>query len=176
MDTTHPPAATVTQRLRHELREFATLSLYLYVCFGALLLYKTAILRGAGISYAPYGLAVVKALILAKFILLGQMAHIGDRYEKRRFIHVIIYKSVLFLILLNVLSVLEECIVGLIHGRALADSLADVWGSALQFFSQSMIMLLILIPYIALKELDDVLGEGGLRQLLVQHRSGRASH
>jgi len=167
--------ATIGRRLRHELEQFALLTAYLYVCFGALLLYKTAILNGAGISYAPYGLAIVKALILAKFIMLGQMAHIGDRYDRRRFIYVIIHKSILFLILLNILSAAEEAIVGLFHGRTLGASLAEVGGSALQFLATSVIMLLILIPYITLKELESVLGEGGVWQLLRQQQTGHRS-
>ena len=64
--------------------------MYLYVCFGAMLLYKMAILHAAGIDYAPYGLAAVKALILGKFMLLGRAARLGDRYQDRRVIHVIV--------------------------------------------------------------------------------------
>jgi hypothetical protein len=62
---------TFAQKLKHELREYALLSAYLYVCFGALILYKMAILGEVGVSYTLAGLAAIKALILAKFILLG---------------------------------------------------------------------------------------------------------
>jgi hypothetical protein len=175
MDSKGPPAATTGQKLRHELREFALLSLYLYVCFGVLILYKAALLHGEGISYEPYGLAAIKALILAKFILLGQMAHIGDRYDTRRFVHVIIHKSLLFLVLLIVLSVVEEALVGLGHGRTIATTLDEIWGHATQSLAASAIMLLILIPYVTLKELDNALGEGGLRRLLLERHSGLRS-
>jgi len=53
------------------------LALYLYVWFAALLLFKTAALRAHGIGYAPYGLAIVKALVLGKFIPIGNGLHIG---------------------------------------------------------------------------------------------------
>jgi hypothetical protein len=46
---------TVAQRAKHELWEYALLSAYLYVCFGALILYKMAILNGEGVSYFPSG-------------------------------------------------------------------------------------------------------------------------
>lgn len=71
-DNKAAPASGMTHRVVHELRQYAVISAYLYVCFGALLLYKTAILNGQGISYAPYGIAAIKALILGKFILLGR--------------------------------------------------------------------------------------------------------
>ena len=53
------PVAAVGRKLGHELREFALIFAYLYACFGAIMLYKTAILRGQGIDYTPYGFAVV---------------------------------------------------------------------------------------------------------------------
>jgi hypothetical protein len=33
-------------------------------------------------------------------------------------------------------------------------------------------MLLVLIPYLAFRELNEVLGEGRLRQILLDHRTG----
>jgi hypothetical protein len=169
--------STVTQKLGGELREFAFIAAYLYVCFGALILYKTAILHGEGISYTPYGIAVVKALLLGKFILVGQALRIGDRYKSRRVIHVIALKAVLFLLMLLVLSVIEEAIVGLIHGRTITASLGEVAGDSLpQILATCFIMLLILIPYLSYRELGEVLGEGRLQQLLFESREGPISH
>ena len=79
----NPSTKTIAQRAKHELREYALLSLYLFICFGALILYKAAILGEEGISYLPSGLAAIKALILAKFIMLGQMIRLGDRRRKQ---------------------------------------------------------------------------------------------
>jgi phosphatidylserine synthase len=164
---------TVAGKLGQELKRYAVIAAYLYVCFGALILYKAAILRGQGISYTPYGLAVFKALVLAKFMLMGHAAKIGEHYARRRFVHVVAYKSLLFLALLFVLSIGEEVVVGLIHGRRLVDSLAVVTGgSMLQTIASCIIMLLILIPYLGIRELNQVLGEGRLRQIIFEHRAG----
>ena len=98
--------ATIGQRLKHALREYVLLSAYLFVSFGALILYKAAILGEEGISYLPSGLAAIKALVLAKFIMLGDMIRLGDRHEQRRIVHVVADKTLLYLILLIVLSVM----------------------------------------------------------------------
>jgi hypothetical protein len=170
------PVAAVGRKLGHELREFALIFAYLYVCFGAIMLYKTAILRGQGIDYTPYGFAVVKALLLAKFILMGHMARVGDRYERRRFIFVVAHKSLLFLVMLFGLTVIEEAIVGVVHGRTIGASLADVAGGTLpQIVASCVIMLLILIPFLIFRELNEVLGEGRLRQILLDYRIGSQS-
>jgi len=161
------PRVTVGQKLGHELRQYALIAGYLYVCFGALIFYKMAILHGQGISYTPFGLAAIKALILGKFVLLGSAFKLGDRHERDRFVHVVARKSGLFLLVLLVLSLAEEVIVGLVHGRPLAESVAAVTGgSLLQLLATCVIMLLILIPYFAFQELSVVLGENRLRQIL----------
>jgi hypothetical protein len=165
-------SSTIAQRLKHELQEYALLSGYLYVCFGALILYKMALLGGVGVSYKLCGLAAIKALILGKFILLGQAVRLGARHERRRIVYDIAYKALLYLVLLIVLSVVEEAVVGVIHGRTTAASLAELAvGKLPQILATSLIMLLILIPYLASKELDVALGEGRLWEILFKHRS-----
>jgi GYF domain 2 len=67
-DTAMPQKATLAQRARHEVAEYLAISAYLFVCFGSLLFYKSAILRNDGIEFTAFSLALVKALILGKFI------------------------------------------------------------------------------------------------------------
>jgi hypothetical protein len=176
MDGKPRSEATLGGRVRHELVRFWLIFVYLYICFGAMLVYKSAILHVEGISYTPAGLAAVKALILAKFMLLGHAAHLGERYRRRRVIFVILHKSLMFLLLLFVLSEIEELVSGLLHGGTLSVVLADLGGSILwQTLAASLIVLLILIPYIAFLEVSEVLGEGKLWQLLITHREGGAA-
>lgn len=176
MSSNTPSVATVGRKFGHELEQFVLIFVYLYVCFGALMFYKWAILRGEGIAFAVYGIAAIKALLLAKFILMGHMARIGDRHEKRRFIMVVAHKSLLFLIMLFVLTVIEEIVVGAIHGRTIGASLAEFAGGTLpEILASCLIMLLILIPYLAFRELDEVLGEGRLWQILLDYRTGSQS-
>lgn len=73
--------SNIKYRLMEEMRSYATISLYLWVCFSVLLLYETAILRAENIPFLPIGTAVVKALILGKFILIGKAVKVGERIE-----------------------------------------------------------------------------------------------
>jgi hypothetical protein len=176
MDSKAILTGSTARKFVRELRQYAEISAYLYICFGALLFYKLAILHGHGVSYAPYGMAAIKALVLGKFIILGHMAGLGERYGKRRAVSVIAYKSFIFLGMLLALSVMEEAVVGLFHGQSVAASLAAfLGGSLLQVLATCLIMLLILIPYFAYGELGEVLGEARLRQLLLEPRSGHRS-
>jgi hypothetical protein len=136
------------------------LAAYLYICFGAVILFKSAALREAGIHSAIWGTAAIKALILAKFMLLGRMLHTGTRFRAHPLIWPTLYNALMFLIVLLILSTLEELIVGFIHGRAIADSLNHVVGPTLfEGLAVCLILFLILVPYSAFICLSDVVGE-----------------
>jgi hypothetical protein len=82
-DTAITQYATLAQRARHGLVEYLAISAYLFVCFSSLLFYKSAILRSEGIEFTAFGLALVKALILGKFILVLQAIKMDERGDKR---------------------------------------------------------------------------------------------
>ncbi len=174
MNEKTPRSNSVAKKLVHELREYAGISAYLYVCFAALLFYKFSILNDEGVKYAPFGLAAIKALVLGKFIMLGRMGGLGDRHKKRSAIFVIAQKSLVFVIMLLVVSVLEEVVVGLIRGQTISTSLSIfMGGSYWQILAVSAIMLLILVLYMALEELRDAFGDARLRQLMLEPRAPR---
>ncbi len=176
-DVNRPAKKTVKQKLTDELVRYAVISAYLFVCFGALILYKWAILQSQGVTYAPYGLAAIKALILGKFLLLGHAVGIGNSHDRRRLIHIIVRKSLLLAVFLVILSFIEEVVAGLLHGRTILASVAEVAGGTLpQVLTTSLIILLILIPYVAFNEINEALGQGRLIRMLGEHRVGHPAH
>ena len=112
-----PAKATLAQRARRELIEYIVLSAYLYVYFGALLAYKAAILISVGVAFAPFGLALVKALISAKFIMLLEALKLGENGKPASPLIDILKKSSLFAVFLIILTLIEELIVGALHGK-----------------------------------------------------------
>jgi hypothetical protein len=126
--------------------------------FTALAYLKAAILEAEGVVFAPFGFAAVKALICAKFLSIGYVFHLRER-------------SFVFLALLIVLTVLEELIVGYLHHRAFADSIAEIGGGTLhQAIATSIILLLILIPFFAFRSLAEVVGARVLFRLFFEPR------
>jgi hypothetical protein len=51
---------TLAQKARREIIHYLAISIYLYVCFGALIFYKASILHTEGVEFAAYGLALGK--------------------------------------------------------------------------------------------------------------------
>lgn len=145
---------SLKERAREELRNYAFVAAYLYVCFGAILFYKTALLREEGVAFLPHGLAAIKALILGKFILIGEAIGVGTRVQPRSLVSAIAARTALFFLLLIALSVIEELVVGRVHGRSLTASVAGLRAHAgLEMLATSLLMLLVLVPLISFKEL-----------------------
>ena len=111
------PKAPFRDKAGEELREFIVLTADLYVCFAAVIYFKAAVLQAHGVAYAHLGLAIVKAAICAKFMLMGRVFHIGERFRKLPLIVPTLHRSLVFLLLLAVLTFIEEIVVGAIHGR-----------------------------------------------------------
>ena len=162
---------SLRERAGRKFTAFLALAGYLYVCLGALMFLKSTILQDVGISFTAWGVAAFKALLLAKFMLLGEALHIGDAHKHRPLIWPTLYKSVVFLVFLLILTVLEECLVGLYRGRSLAGSVAQAVGPTFPHgLATSLIMLLILVPYFALRSLGEVFGDGLLLRLFFANR------
>jgi hypothetical protein len=171
MKRNDPSKASLRERAIEELKEFVTIAAYLFVCFAAMAYFKASILKAHGISFAPFGLAAAKALICAKFVLMGQIVRLGERFKSLPLIWPTLFKSFCFLALLLVLNALEEIIVGMIHHRAIRDSMADFGGGTLdQLIAQSFIGFLILVPFFAFRTLGEVVGERNLVQLFFSRR------
>lgn len=162
--------ATLAQRAKHELIEFGVVSLYLYVCFGALIFYKASILHSEGIAFGAYGLAIAKALILGKFLVTLQAFKIGEAKSRLHPALVnILKKSLLFTLLLVVLTVIEEFIVGYFHGKTGREVLSEIAGGTLQqALAVAVLLFLILVPFFAFQEIAARLGKGRLSKLLTQ--------
>jgi len=164
--------ASLAHRARRELINYLVVAFYLYVCFSAVLLYKAAVLHAEGINYAAVGVAAAKALILGKFMLIGDMMKVGRRRPPSRLALDIGLQSLAFLALLLLLTAVEELVVGLARGHGIADIVAETTGPRLpETLAASFLMLLILIPYIAFRTIDEELGAGTLKDLLITHRA-----
>jgi hypothetical protein len=163
--------AGLAHRAAEEFRAMLALAAYLYIGLGALQLEKTALLHAEGIDYAAWGGAAVKALVLAKFMLLGHALHLGERYRHRPLIWPTLHMGLMFLLLLLVLTSIEELVVGQIRHRPLADSLGDIAGTTPYVAAGNLLlMFLILLPYCAFRTLGGVMGDGKLVRLFFVSR------
>jgi hypothetical protein len=164
-----PGRPALKDRVKEELIRYFEVAAYLFVVLAALLFYRNALLREAGVSGLSLGLAAGKALILGKFLLLGESAGIGRRFRAPTLWVAMLRQAVFMWVLLIVLSVAEEFIVGLVHGHSLTETMAGYEAHSVELLiSKSVVLLLVLLPLIATAELSKALGPGVLGRLLMQ--------
>ena len=163
--------ATLRQRAMHEFKELVFISVYLYITLGAVILMKTAVLHSQGIEFTPWGIAIVKAVVLAKFMLLGEAMKISHRATTRPLIWPTLQQALTLLVLLIIMTLIEEAVVGLFHHLPVAASLGELVGARLEeTIAGVVVMLLVLIPYCAFRVLDEALGEGRLTRMFFVER------
>jgi hypothetical protein len=156
-------APSLKQRAKDELVDLLWIFLYLAFFFCALSTYATMLLRRYEIDYLNYSLALINALIVAKVILLGEMAHLGTRLEARPLYQSVLYKSFVFTLLVFAFHLVEEFIKRLIHhgpSGAVLHSLR--WD---ELVSRSLVILCAFIPLFSVRELGRVMGHQKLHEL-----------
>lgn len=158
---------SLRERAKEELRVYAAVSLYLYVCFGALVLYQDALLQTDGARLLPHGVAAIKALVLGKFLLIGRAVGAGTRIPATTVAGRIALRSLLLLVVVVLLSIVEEFVMSALHGTGIKGALAELerpqW---LMLVAKSVLAMLILLPMVTLEALERVSGRGTLRRLL----------
>lgn len=165
--------ASFREKINEELTEFAILTVYLYVCFAAVIYFKAAVLQAQGIAYDHLGLALIKAALCAKFMLVGRAVRIGERFRNLPLIVPTLHKSFVFLSLLVVLTLIEEIVVGAIHGETIMHSVSGIAGGTLhQLVATILIIFLILTPYFAFRSLGQIVGDKILVRLFFERRHG----
>jgi hypothetical protein len=160
--------ATLARRARNELTEYLAIAAYLAVCFAALLFYKATILDSEGVDTTRVGLAIVKALILGKFVLILERLKIGHGKKSARVLVLnIVKKALVFTFLLFLLTVAEDVIIGYFHGADARDAVKGIGGGTrLEALATALLMFLVLIPYFAYRDIAAAIGEETLSKLL----------
>jgi hypothetical protein len=156
----------MNERIREEIQRYMAISAYLFLAFCALLVLRSELMGRSESVLLLLGLAAGKALVLGKFILIGEAARIGTRIRARSLLQLIAIRSLLFLLLLVVLTILEEIIVGRVHGRTVAEVMSDFGARTAEITARCIVMLMLLLPLVTMTEMDRVLGRGTLLRLL----------
>jgi hypothetical protein len=158
----------VKQRLAHELREFASIFLFIAPWFLAFSTYRMLLLRRFTEQPFEYGIALLNALILTKVIMAGQYLHLGKRHENKPLIYPTIWKSLLFSLLAAAFKVVEYIVRSILRGGGFAGGVASLHAAgAGEILGRSLVMFFAFIPFFALKETGRVLGEGKLAELFL---------
>lgn len=93
---------------------------YLTVLFTVFTSYRRLILAHYDITYTHWGISFMKALVLAKVIMVGGLFHFGRGLEKKPLILVTILNSFVFTVWVAVFAAVESALRGFLNGKGMA--------------------------------------------------------
>ena len=170
MPAENPKKSSLKQKAAHEFEEFLIIFGYLAFFFCALATYSMLLLGKFDISYFTYGAALINALIIAKVILIGEVAHLGKKVEAKPLLYSTVSKAFLFGLLVFAFHLLEEMIKRLIHGKDIVGAFNDIRLDDL--LARTLIIFCTFIPLFGFRELRRVIGQDKFRDLLLHGRTG----
>lgn len=162
---------TWQEHLKHEVIEVGIVVVYLAVAFCILQTFKCAtVLAKCSENHflSAYTTAGIASLLLGKFVFVLEKMPIAKKFEHRPLIVPVLYKSVLFTILVNIALHLED---RLVHGGAhLPDINADPLAFWLCKFAQELAFFITFFIFFSYREVARVLGGGRLAKLFFEPR------
>ncbi|MEQ8326976.1 MAG: hypothetical protein RH951_07445 [Parvibaculum sp.] len=147
-------------RLRHFFFIFA----YLWLLLSVYTLHNALVLSDWGLL-AHLGAAALKALVFAKFILIGEHLKLGSRAEHLPLIWPILIKSALFSLVLIGFNLAEEALLHWLRPHEAASGGGMDLGSLPAILSLTVIIFVALIPFFGIRELGRIIGEDGMFDL-----------
>ena len=155
---------SLKQKAMHELKELAVLSLYLAFFFCALATYRMLLLREFHVTSLTYAFALINALVVAKVIMIGELAHVGTRHESKPLFVSAIWKAFLFALLVLAFHIVEEVIKHLLHRERFSGAFNEIHIDEL--LGQILVVFCCFIPLFGFRELRRVLGEEEFNAML----------
>jgi hypothetical protein len=177
MNTPNPPVKEVKESLRHRIKdEFvqaSLLALYFAIWFCAIAFFSFALLREAAIPISPFGLAIIKAGICAKFMMIGKAMFPLRVDANRGLVKSLFWHSIAYLGVVIALSFVEAGIDGLLHGKSFLESLSLFGhGDPVYIAALSLMYWLIVWPYLIVLGLNQSLGNKAVRTILFGSKPG----
>ena len=159
------------KRALDELRKLSITVLYIWVLLGVFTLHREIVLANYHINYsAKLGFAFINAVILAKFMWLGEILHAGKKAAGKALLYSMLWNSALFAVILMVCHLLEEALVKVWHGQSFAGSFSETVADPSDAFATMLLMFVVLIPFFFAKGLIEILGKDEIKRLLLTDR------
>ena len=139
---------------------------YLTILFSVFNSYRRLILAHYDIGYSNWGISLIKALVLAKVIMVGSLFHFDRILDKKPMIFPTLLRSFLFTLWVGLFALIESTIRGFLHGKGSAGASDHLLSEGThEFFAKCLVVFVAFIPSFAFKELGRVFGKGKIWEL-----------
>jgi hypothetical protein len=167
--------ATLKEKARHEMIEYAINIAYLSLVFAAFTVYKRLVLAAYDITYTNYWVALIEAVILGKVIMIGGIFRLGRGLEDKPLIFATVYKTGVFCLFCAAFTVAEYTVAGLWKGGGPGDGLVTLAAKGYhELLGNVLVVFVSLLPFFGFKELGRVFGQDRVREIFFLKRTDLA--
>jgi hypothetical protein len=151
-------------------------TIFFFVGFNLILWTKRLILEEHGIDYTGFFTATVAALLVGKAVLVTDNLPFMRRFDSAPIIRPILFKSSIYWMCILVVRLAERLVHFLAAGGAIADFPGYLVGefSWPRFWSIQIWLMVLLLVYVTIHELNMLFGDGELFRLFFRWRSSEA--
>lgn len=169
MDTAK--ARSLKERALEELKAYWLIALYLWLFLGCFTVYRRLILAESGVIYLNYGVALIEALVIAKVVLIGRVFGFTRRFDDRPLIVPVLYKSLMFALLVMLFGVVEHLVTGWFREQGLFGGLREIADTgAYEIGARALMLTVAFVPFFAFTEIGRVMGMERLRAMFFSPR------
>jgi len=160
-------SAGIKKKIKAEAEQALTLTIYFSIWFCALTLLATTTLDKHPIPLSLFGIAIIKAGLCAKFMLIAQAIFPINVQKSNGIIKSLFLESILYLLVVLGLNYIEAGIEGLMHGKNFLDSMTSFGQkNPLHILAMSLVYWLIVWPYLVLIGMKLALGTNVITTIL----------
>ena len=154
----------------HEFSRFATMFAYLWTMFALFQSHLYVVLAQHQIPFTQLGVGLVNALVLAKVMLVADDFRLGEWRGRRPLIYPVLLRSVLFAVVFIGFDIAEKLLIGVYHGKTVAESIETPGGAGiLGGIIVAIIIAVALVPFFAFVELSRLMDPGELARIFFTH-------
>jgi hypothetical protein len=164
---------SLKQKALEEVKRLLVITAYLWALLSVFEVHRLGVLRAQHIPYSyRVGFTLINALVLAKVILIADALHAGKRLAGATMLATVILKSGIFAMILVCFNIVEDVLVGLFHGKTLAESVPELAGGGLEGQLIVGVMIFVaLIPFFAFAELRRAIGQDAFDDLVFRRKT-----
>jgi hypothetical protein len=156
----------IVERSLDEGKQLLWIVFYFWLLFGVFTVFRSLVLNEPNLIYHQ-GFAIINAWLLAKVVLTAEFFQVADNLKHKPLVYPIIYKSLVFCVILMCFYIIEEMLLGMWHGKTIAASFPAIGGGGWKgMMVIGSIFLNAMIPFFAYRELARVLGKEELHSLI----------
>lgn len=163
---------SITERIRHEIREVALVTLYFLGWFLFFLTLKKLFLEEYSVEITVLGTAALGALVMAKVVVILDNTPLGDRFAENRIGLHVLWRTLVYTAVAFVVTLAERLFALYRQLGELPAALSKLWAGEDfdHFVAMNLSVGLSLLVYTAWHEVDLHIGGCGLRGVFLASR------